>query len=162
MLLEQDLERAGRCFLAAQQLLRLLLNELTIGPELIARLEYREHDACYAADLPREFFSSRNRFYLVVRCERAGEAGMVESFQREAKIGALAYLPTLIARALPGVELIHLADPPQGLPRRANSIYFRIEQSSEQWEYVESKGNIAMHWAGAPEDLRAELVVVRR
>jgi len=152
----------GRCFTAVQQLLRLLLNELTIGPELLVRLEYRESDRYYAADVPREFFSSRNRFYLVLRSERAGEPGLVENFLREAKIGASAYVPQLIARALPGIELIHLKEPPQGLPRRANSVYFRCEQFGEQWEYVESKGDIALHWGAAPADLRAELVVVKR
>lgn len=152
----------GRCFTAVQQLLRLLLNELTIGPELVVRLEYREAEALYAADIPRDFFSSRNRYYFVLRTDAAAEPGIVDSFLQEAKIGASAYVPQLIARALPGIELIQLKEPPQGLPRRANSLYFRCEQFSEQWEAIESKGDIAMHWGGAPSDLRAELVVVKR
>ncbi|HEX4325463.1 MAG TPA: type VI secretion system baseplate subunit TssK, partial [Burkholderiales bacterium] len=152
----------GRCFTAVQQLLRLLLNELTIGPELVVRLEYREADALYVADIPRDFFSSRNRYYFVLRSDNAGEPALIDEFLRESKIGASAYVPQLIARALPGIEMIHLKEPPQGLPRRANSLYFRCEQFSEQWEAVESKGDIAMHWSSAPGDLRAELVVVKR
>ncbi len=152
----------GRCFSAVRQLLRLLLNELTIGPELLVRLEHREADGYYAADIPRDFFSSRNRYYFVLRSDSAGEPALVDEFLHESKIGASAYVPQLIARALPGIELIHLKEPPQGLPRRANSVYFRCEQFGDQWEHVESKGDIAMHWGAAPADLRAEVVVGKR
>jgi type VI secretion system protein ImpJ len=68
----------------------------------------------------------------------------------------------LIAHALPGLELIHMAVAPQGLPRRSYSFYFRIEQVSQQWEIVEHEGTISLHWLDAPEDLKAEIVVLRR
>jgi len=150
----------GRCFTAASNLVTQLLNEITIGPELMVRLEPQE-DGLYAADLARDFFSSRNRYYLVLRTERPADE-VVPGFLQEAKLGARAQIPTLVSRALPGVETIHMAQPPQGLPRRAYSIYFRVEQFSEQWDAVEARGNVALYWAGAPDDLAADLVVVRR
>lgn len=152
----QDL---GRCFTSAAALIGQLLNEITIGPELLVRLELDE--GYFSADLPRELFASRNRFYLVLRTDAASE-GTVAALLQEGKLGARSQVPTLVSRALPGVELIHLPQPPQGLPRRANSIYFRVEQFSEPWEMVEARGNIALYWANAPEDLKVDLVVMRR
>ena len=71
-------------------------------------------------------------------------------------------MPGLIAHALPGLELIHMATAPQGLPRRSYSYYFRIEQISQQWEVVEREGAVALYWLDAPDDLKAEIVVLRR
>jgi len=68
----------------------------------------------------------------------------------------------LIAHALPGLELINMATAPQGLPRRANSYHFRIEQVSQLWDAVERQGSIALQWLDAPEDMKAEIVVLRR
>jgi len=154
-----DHQDLGKCFASTAGLITQLLNEITIGPELLVRLEL--HDGLYSADLPREFFASRNRFYLVLRTERNVDE-IVPPFMQEAKLGARADVQTLISRALPGVELIHLTQPPQGLPRRAYSIYFRVEQFSAPWENVEAKGNIALYWANAPDDLKVDMVVVRR
>jgi type VI secretion system protein ImpJ len=48
------------------------------------------------------------------------------------------------------------------MPRRASSNYFRIEQVSDLWDAVERDENIALQWPDAPQDLRAEIVVLRR
>ncbi len=152
-------EDLGACMTAVRNLIAQLLNEITIGPEFLVRLE--RQDDYYVADLPKNFFAQRNRFYLVMRAESAPE-GMLQSFEAQAKLGARDQVPVLISRALPGVELIQMPVVPQGLPRRANSLYFRIEQLSEQWDFVERSGAIALYWGEAPADLRVELVALRR
>lgn len=152
-------EDLGKCMTAVRNLIAQLLNEITIGPEFLVRLELQ--DGYYVADLPKNFFAQRNRFYLVMRTESAPE-GMLQSFEAQAKLGARDQVPVLISRALPGVELIQMPVAPQGLPRRTNSLYFRIEQLSEQWDFVERSGSIALYWGEAPADLRVELVALRR
>ena len=77
-------------------------------------------------------------------------------------LASLEEMPKLIAHALPGVELIHMPLAPQGLPRRSNSYYFRIEQQSQQWDSVEKDGTASLYWLDAPDDLKAEIVVIRR
>ncbi len=149
----------GHCLFAARAIISQLLNEITVGPDFLALLEPRER--YLVADLPKRFFDSRNRFYLVLRSE-SGTDALVDSFQSSAKLAALDDLPTLIRRALPGVELIHMPVAPQGLPRRSYSFYFRIDTVSKWWEKVEKNGNIALDWPDAPHDLKAELVVLRR
>ncbi len=154
-----DHAELGRCFKRAHVLISQLLNEITVGPEFLTVLSYNEGN--YVGDLPHTFFDRRNRFYLVVRTEKEPQ-WVVESILHDARLAAVDEIPSLIAHALPGLELIHMQAAPQGLPRRAFSYYFRIEQISQLWDSVERQGNIALQWMDAPEDFKADVVVLRR
>ena len=155
-----DHQDIGRCMGAANSLITQMLNELTIGPELLVHMQLGA-EGYYEAELAKNFFGSRNRYYIVMRTETDPDEA-VRSFLAEAKVGTNRQLPTLISRALPGIETLHMAAAPQGLPRRAYSIYFRIEQVSEGWADVEQQGNLAIYWSSAPSDLAMDVVVLRR
>jgi type VI secretion system protein ImpJ len=147
------------CFSAAQALITQLLDEITAGPEYVILLAY---DGTYfAADLPPKVFEGRNRFYLVVETE-ADPKFVVQSLTTTAKLSSREVLPLLIARALSGATIKHLEAPPQQLPRRARSVYFQIDHHGDQWGYVQKGNNVALYWDNAPEDLRAEMMVVGR
>jgi type VI secretion system protein ImpJ len=148
-----------RCFARTHALLSRLLNEISIGPEYLANLEYRE--GRYVGELPPNFFDRRNRFYLVVRAEGDPQR-TIDGVLREARLAADDDVAGLIAHALPGLELIHLPSAPQGLPRRPYAYYFRIEQVSQLWDAVEHQCRIALQWPDAPQDMKAEIVVLRR
>jgi len=154
-----DHRNLGECFLKAQELIIRLLDEITAGPEYIIKLEY---DGTYfAAELSPSIFEGGNRYYLVIETDEDPDS-VRESIETIAKLGARESLPILIARALPGVRLQHLALPPQELPRRAKSIYFQIDHHGEQWGPIEKGRNIALYWDDAPEDIKVELMVVSR
>src|SRR5690606_27031465 len=107
-----------------------------------------------------DYFASRNRFYLVVQTAGIGEEGGQE-FLRIARLAAPHVLPTMIDHALPGIDMIEVSTPPQGMPQRANARYFRIEQMSEAWEQVEQAAEIGLFWPGAPTDLRVQVIVLK-
>jgi type VI secretion system protein ImpJ len=155
-----DHQDIGRCMSSASSLITQMLNELTIGPELLVHMQLNA-DGYYEAELSKSFFGARNRYYIVMRTESEPEEA-VRSFLSEAKVGTSEQLPTLISRALPGIETIHMPAAPQGLPRRAYSIYFRIEQVSDGWSDVEHHGNLAIYWSSAPADVSMDVVVLRR
>lgn len=155
-----DHQDIGRCMSAASALITQMLNELTIGPELLVHMPLNAQ-GYYEAELSKSFFGPRNRYYIVMRTEADPEE-VVRSFIAEAKVGTTAQLPTLISRALPGIETIHMPAAPQGLPRRAYSLYFRIEQVSEGWADAEQHGNLAIYWSSAPADVSIDVVVLRR
>lgn len=154
-----DHANLGHCFTRARALVSSLLNEITIGPEYLAMLQYE--NGVYAGELPRAFFDRRNRFYLVVRTVLDPHR-VVDGLLRDARLAAADDIAGLVGHALPGLELIHMTAAPQGLPRRASSYYFRIEQISQLWDAVEQQGRIALQWLDAPEDIKAEIVVLRR
>jgi type VI secretion system protein ImpJ len=154
-----DHRNLWECFSAAIGLVTQLLDEITAGPEYVMQLLF--DGTYYAADLSPAMFEGRNRFYLVLETEEDPQS-VLQSLETIAKLGSRESLPILIARALPGIKLEHLAVPPQELPRRAHSVYFRIDHHSDQWAQVQTSNNIALYWDAAPEDLKAELMVVGR
>lgn len=147
------------CCGVAFRLINSLLAEISVGPEFLTALEYR--DDWYVGKLSGNVFNPRNCFYLVIRTENDQE-WVVDSVRRNVRLAAGKDMPGLIAHALPGLDLTHIPAAPQGVPRRANSTYFRIEQMSPLWEIVEREGVIALYWLGAPADMKAEIVVLRR
>jgi type VI secretion system protein ImpJ len=147
------------CFSSAQAIISQLLDDITAGPEYVVRLHY---DGTYfASDLEPTIFKGQNRYYMVFKTEEDPKT-VLQLLATVAKLGARENLPKLIALALPGAGIEHLAVPPQELPRRARSIYCGIDHHSDQWAAVEKKRNIALYWDNAPEDLEVELMVVGR
>lgn len=149
----------SRCFLAAQSLISQLLDEITAGPDYVIELVF---DGTYfIADLSPSQFSEGNRYYIVVQTEEDPNK-VLDSLQGIAKLGSRESLPLLIARALPGVGLEHLPTPPQELPRRSHCLYFQVSHHSDQWANVVSSRNMGLYWDNAPDDFKAELMVVER
>ncbi len=146
-------------FSGAQAVFTQLLDEITAGPEYVIQLVY--DGTYYAAELSPAIFEGRNRFYLVLETEGDPQS-VIQSLETLAKFSSRESLPILIARALAGIKLEHLPVSPQELPRRANSVYFRIDHHSDQWVQVERGHNMALYWDAAPEDLKVELMVVGR
>ena len=153
-----DHQNIAYCFDKAKVLISQLLAEISVGPEFRIVLSFNE--GYYSQSIPAEYFGSRNRFFLIIQTEAARDFDMVQ-FMASSRMAATTELPSLIDHALPGLELIELSGPPQGLPRRADARYFRIEQVSEAWEHVESEGHIALYWPDAPEDLKAIIAITR-
>lgn len=159
LLQNYDHQNLWRSFSSAQILITRLLDEITAGPEYTIPLHF---DGTYfSADLEAAMLEGVNRYYLVLRTEEDPKR-VLEATATVTKLSAREFLPIIIARALPGLELEHLPVPPQELPRRAHCIYFQINHRGEQWSYIEKNRNIALYWDAAPEDLNAEIMIVGR
>ncbi|EQD38808.1 protein containing DUF876, bacterial, partial [mine drainage metagenome] len=98
------------CLTKAQTVLFTLLNNLTVGPDLIIRLE--KSDESYNGALSQSFFSPRTRYYLVVKTEGDQERDSSSFFMDNAKVGPPSVMSSLIRRALPGVEITSMSGPP--------------------------------------------------
>jgi type VI secretion system protein ImpJ len=148
----------GICFIRAREIILQLLSEIAVGPEFHVSLTFQ--DGIFSGSIPPDYFSNRHRFYLILQSEVLRDVD-VQVLLGSARLAAQDVMSDLIDHALPGVELIELPGPPQGLPRRSDARYFRIEQMSQGWEQVEQSGNIAFDWPEAPEGLRVVVVVTR-
>jgi len=156
---DYDHQKLWASFSGAQLLITRLLDEITAGPEYIIPLLF---DGTYfTADLTPALFEGANRFYLVLESQQQADM-IVDAMAGIAKLSARESLPILIAQSLPGIRLSHLENIPQELPRKANALYFRIDHHGKQWEPVPRGNNIALYWDMAPEDLAAELMIVKR
>ena len=154
-----DHQNLWQCFARAQSVIIALLDDITAGPEYIFTLQY--DGTYYSSELPPAIFEGRNRFFLVVESATDARA-VLNTLSVGAKLSSRESLPILIVRALPGAGIEHLERPPQELPRRANALYFQIDQHGDQWASIQKGHNIALFWDSAPEDLKVELMVVGR
>ena len=146
------------CVARAQTVLFTLLNSLTIGADLLVRLNPAPDG--FQATLSQSFFSPRTRYYLAIRTEEEAEA-VLASFQDTAKVGTPLLMDTLIRRALPGVELTPMSGPPSGLPRRLNTHYFRVEVRDSVWDSIRQEESIQIFWPTAPPGTTIDLIGVK-
>jgi len=149
----------GDCFDSAKTLIISLLDELTVSPELLVRLERSEHGR-FACDLSAEFFAKQHSMYLLLETA-THYSEMNISFDAFSKLGADNVVDTYVQRAIPGISVNHLTEQPTGLEQRAKVSYFTVDRDSDKWKLVEEQGRIALQWDDAPEDLVVEIVVVR-
>ena len=148
----------GGCISRAQTLIFSLLNELTVGPDFLVRLQ--PSGEFFEARLSASFFSSRARYYFVVTMGEDPDAGL-RAFVDNAKVGSPELISTIIQRALPGVELVPLTTPPPGLPRRFKAYYFRAETNSPDWEAIRREEAVRLFWPEAPEGTMIDMIGVR-
>jgi type VI secretion system protein ImpJ len=151
-------EAPALCFVRACDVLLQILSEIAAGPELMVTLVWR--DGWLQADIPQQYLVSRHRFYLIIQSDD-WSAFDVQAFLSSARLAATAQMADLIDHALPGIELMPLSGPPQGLPRRSNARYFRIEQVSEGWAAVQPQSAVSLDWPEAPEGMRAVIAAIR-
>ncbi len=159
LLPDYDHENPGPCFEEAQTLIEELLNAILVGPEGIIDL-VREGE-WFRGIIPATLFDSRNVFYLVVRTAEDRQRSL-DALRNLAKSGSIEMLPTLLARALPGLPMQYNEVPPPGLPKRPGSLYFRLDQAHGHWLEIMKRQNFCLYWDNAPADTKAELIVVRK
>ena len=154
-----DHQDLGNCFNSASSMISQLLNEITIGPQYLVEMKF--DTVAYNADVPPEFFTEHVDFFLIVNTVDDFQESQ-KSLLTAAKLASREDVEILVERSLPGIGMIYLPAPPPGLPRRPNSYYLRIDIHDDQWASVERRGNVALLWEEAPEDVKVELVVVRK
>jgi type VI secretion system protein ImpJ len=149
----------GECFFSARELINMLLNELTINPELVVQLVKTDPQK-WVGGLNKDFYDDRNMVYLTLNSASVLEDS-IDHFIRHAKIGADGQVDIYARRSLPGVGLRRLSGKPMGVSGGPNTQYFAVDRSAYEWGYVMETGRLGLIWAEAPDDLLAQLVVVR-
>lgn len=152
---------SGSAFMAVTELIRRLLNEITIGPEMLVHFEPDDASQnLYRADMPAAFFGPRHRYYLLAHSGLEPEA-LTERIVLEAKLGTPDQIEIMVTRSLPGIDMLPLQTLPLGMPRRAGSAYFRIESLSESWDNAVRDGRLTLFLPDSPPDLKLDLVVLK-
>jgi type VI secretion system protein ImpJ len=147
------------CFDTSKQVIVSLLDELTVSPELLVKLN-KESDGYFNGQLPSEFFLRQHSMYLVLETTTP-VSDYLSSFLSYAKLGSKEQVVQYVQRAIPGISFEHYDEQPTGLERRPRVAYFTIDRTSAKWKQVEEQGHFALQWDDAPEDLKVEMVLVR-
>lgn len=146
------------CFAAARKLSGELLEGIVLGPEYLIALTRREE--FFVAEPPEGVFRQDTAYWLVLRTE--SPEAIPEALSQHVKLSAATNITTLIALAVPGAGLEYSETPPSGMPSDPKVKYFKIDRNCPQWIEIEKTRTMSLYWPEAPEDLVAEIGVIRK
>lgn len=149
----------SQCFSNIRNLINRLLNEISVGPQFLVEMT-REKQA-FTADIPKDFFAEKADFYLILNSAEEWDT-FSQSLFTTAKLASKNTIDVLIDRSLPGIGLIHSPTAPAGLPKKEHANYVRIDIHDDEWQSIERYQSLVMHWDDAPDDLKVELVILKR
>ena len=149
----------GQCFSNIRGLINRLLNEISVGPQFL--VEMLREEQSFKADIPKDFFEEKADFYLILNSAEEWDV-FSQSLFTTAKLASKNTIDVLIERSLPGIGLIHSPTAPAGLPKKDQASYVRIDIHDDEWQSIERFQSLVMHWDDAPDDLKVELVILKR
>lgn len=148
------------CFSAVSRVIIRLVDTLVMGPQYIFDLEQSGAPGVFSAVMPRSALSAGSYdYWLLLRSARVKE---LLSASAVGKLAPAAEMQDVVTQALPGVRLRRSDQPPMGLPRRGDMLYFRIDSNDPLWRRLEQDGEISYTLPGAPDDLRVQVAVIER
>lgn len=147
------------CFSAASRIIMRLVDTLVMGPQFIFDLR-STGSGVFSAVMPQNALGAGSyNYWLLLRSAHMNELAA------SAVIGKLAptsEMTDVVSQALPGIRMRRTDQPPMGLPRRNDTLYFRIDSNDPLWQRLARNGEISYMLPGAPEDLRVQVSVVER
>jgi type VI secretion system protein ImpJ len=150
-------DQLRECFEAAMRVAKILLNELTKGPEYVVPLVF---DGDYfAAALDRQFFEGDNHYYLAIKADMPPRE-LEHLLMGTGKVCSHEEMEELRRRALPGLAARYLEAPPEELPRRTHCHYFELDHRGNLWRRIEQRQNIAVYCQLPPEKVEMQLLVL--
>jgi len=149
----------GSCFKSVEQLVKRILNTITIGGEALLAFE-NMGSGKYVTQIPMELGDPSNRFYLELETTENFER-LLDFFLLHVKIGSMGDVEKFSEYALPGITVTHMRIQPPDLPKKANTTYFTLDVTSPAWDNVLKERSLVMLWDNAPADLLARLIVLR-
>ena len=72
----------------------------------------------------------------------------------------VAFVPKLVARALPGMAMRHLPVPPPAVNARVDFQYFGIDKAGPCWEHIMQTKRVGVYVPGELPDPDLELMVI--
>ncbi|MDR1162663.1 MAG: type VI secretion system baseplate subunit TssK [Candidatus Accumulibacter sp.] len=153
-----DHEKLYECFQSACGVITRLVDSLVVGPDFSLTLKLR--DGFFETLIPPSARDSSFAYWFLLRSQT--DTALAQKVSDLGKLAPCQELRPIVARALPGVRLIHAETPPVGLPRRHDTSYFRIDQSDPLWAKVLEQGDIGFFLPDAPADLWVQLTVIRK
>jgi type VI secretion system protein ImpJ len=155
-----DHGRLGERFAALEALLLELLE--TAVPDLAVSVAFKPvSPAVQAVAIEQEKWLTAPQWYLAVSSPMR-QADLVAHVVHGCKVGSADVVDTLIRRALPGLGLAHVPQPPASVPVKLDFLYFALQRSGPAWDSVVNARNLAVYVPADLTDARFELVMVLR
>ncbi|MBD3422141.1 MAG: type VI secretion system baseplate subunit TssK [Chitinivibrionales bacterium] len=115
----------------------------------------------YQCRVPDASLFSSADFYLAVNASVERTQLIVGVVQR-VKMSAPEHQDALISSAMPGIQLIHAANPPDNLSTKPDYVYFSISKMGDLWQAAARSGTLAIYFPHSFENLSMEIIALKQ
>jgi len=138
-----DHDALGPTFAKLDQFLRELIEPRV--PDKAIRIELKPEGALHVGRIDdARALAPRTQLFLGVRAD-VDEQKLVAEFPAKLKIAAVDRIDYLIANALRGVPVSFVRVPPSAPQFRSTYLYFQLDTSNPEWEWVRGAKNVALY-----------------
>jgi type VI secretion system protein ImpJ len=113
----------------------------------------------FATAIEDDKYLSGTKMYLAV-ASATPSADCAKKIPLLAKVGSATQVEQLVRRALPGIDLTHVAKPPAAIPVDLNYQYFSLNQAGQAWDGVGKSRTLAAFIPGEIQEPQVELIIV--
>ena len=89
-----------------------------------------------------------------------GDAEVITRTLQLVKVCSAQFVPQLVKRALPGMELTHVPVPPSAVARRVESQYFSVSRAGPCWDHIVQTRRVGIYVPGDIPNPEIELLVI--
>jgi type VI secretion system protein ImpJ len=143
-----DHNNLAECFGALDRHIRLHLE--TVVPTNVISVSLEKFDDCfYGGEISDQRCLDRARWIFAIRSS-TGEVEIISRTPHLVKICSRLFVSKLVERALPGMNLMHLPNPPSAVSAQGDAHYFSVDRSGPCWEHIVQTRQVGIY---VPEDL---------
>jgi type VI secretion system protein ImpJ len=146
------------CFFALDSHIREHLELLTPSNAVSVSLKPAER-YFWEADLKDTRLFGPSRWFFSIAAN-IGEAELISGTPALVKICSARFVPELVKRALPGLQLTHVPSPPAALAPRISNQYFAINRTGPCWNHLLETRKIGIYVPGEIPNPELELVAL--
>lgn len=121
----------------------------------------QEGESMFWSKIPSPNMLTHGSLYLSVRAD-ATDDEIQAKLPTLTKISAKDKLQELLMRAIPGLAIRYIAQPPTAIPVQAGRQYFRLEPGGEHWDAISSSLSVGIHVSPGLPKLSLELLAVKQ
>jgi type VI secretion system protein ImpJ len=89
-----------------------------------------------------------------------GDADVITRTLQLVKVCSAQFVPQLVKRALPGMELTHVPVPPSAVAQRVESQYFSVSRAGPCWDHIVQTRRVGIYIPGDIPNPEIELLVI--
>lgn len=153
-----DHRNLSDCFAKLDHRIRTHLETIAPSQFLTIPLSKRA-DYFYQADITDARCFNRSRWIFAIRC-KVGEVELIARTPQLVKLCSKEFVPQLVKRALPGLDLTHMPVPPSSIPARIDFQYFSVSKAGPCWDHLVKTRVAGLYVPGELPDPELELYVV--
>ncbi len=102
-----------------------------------------------------------SRWIFAIKCATIGEAELIERVPRLIKLCSRDFIEKLVQRAMPGMSLTHVQNPPAAISPRIDTQYFLVNRAGPCWDSIVKSRHVGVYVPGEiPQPEIALLTVI--